>query len=181
MDLESGDQARRPPSGPGHVVSLRAADPAFGRHHKHIGVVAAVGVGILIAHKSDPCAVGDQTASSSCYVLRRGQLLGLFRRQVVEVERVPGVVAQIALDVLLEVVAIDDDGLGRRGRLAFLGVRLGLGMEGEQQLFSVRRPAVALDLLVCDTVSCSASPPRRSRTHTCVPLAVPGREDRKLI
>jgi hypothetical protein len=127
MDLESGDQARCPPSGPGQVVSLRAAEPAFGATTKMSVLLVRSGSGSWLLTKAIHAPSGDHSASSSVHIFGCGQLFGLFGGQIVEVERIPGVVAQVALDVLLEVVAVNHDGLGRHGGLALFGIRLGLG------------------------------------------------------
>src|SRR5580698_8023626 len=85
-----------------------------GRNDEEVLAVGAVGVGVLVAEKGDPCAVGRPLRVLFLNVLACGQLLRFLGRDVVDVERVESVVAEVALNVLLEVVAIDDDGLGRR-------------------------------------------------------------------
>ena len=104
----------------------------------------------MVADVGNPCAVRRPRGVFFLDVFIGGELFGLLRGYVIDIERVEGVVAEIALNVLLEVVAIDDDGLGRRWGLPFLSVGFGLGMEGEQELFRVGRPAVAFDVLVGD-------------------------------
>ena len=77
--------------------------------HENIGVVGAVGIGILVADERDPLAIRRPLGVVLVHVLAGGQLLGFLRGEVPQVKSVVGVVAKIALDVLLEVVAIDHD------------------------------------------------------------------------
>ena len=84
----------------------------------------------MIADIRNPGTVWRPAGVAFIDILVGGQLVQFFRGYVIEIERVPLVIAQIALDILLEVVAIDDDRLGRGWRLAFFGVGLVFGLHG---------------------------------------------------
>ena len=84
----------------------------------------------MVADVGDPGSVGGPDGVFFVDVFVGGELVELFGGDVVEVKRAALVVAEIALDVLLEVIAVNDDGLGRGGGLALFGVGLGLGLDG---------------------------------------------------
>ena len=106
-----------------------------------------------------------------------GELAELLGSDVVQ-EQVISFVGEIALNVLLEVVAINDDRFGRLGLGSLFGLGLVLGAEAEKQLFAIGRQRYS-ERLSLTSVSWRASPPRRSRTQTWVPLAGPGRSEVK--
>src|SRR5215469_17242748 len=122
----------------------------LGLNDKYVGVIRAVGILVLVADKRDPLPIRRPLGLALIYVLAVGQLLHLLGREIPQVELVVIFIAQIALDVLLEVIAIDHDRLRRRRRLAFLLIRLLFWVQCQQQLLRILRPAIALDLLVGD-------------------------------
>jgi hypothetical protein len=112
---------------------LAGRGTGLGVDNKDVGVVAAVGVCVLVADVGDGSAVGRPLGVVLVDFLAGGQLLGLPGAEVVDVEGVERVVAEIALDVLLEVIAVDDYGLGGNGRLALFRIGLGFGVKRSGQ------------------------------------------------
>src|SRR6185295_1193464 len=108
------------------------------------------------------------------------QRLGLLRGDVEQVQVIAGA-AQVAGDVLLEVIAIDDDGrrrllLVRRLLVIVLGIARIRVFDDEDQTLRIRRPGIgrdpALDVADLDRLPAGA----RFISHNCPPLA-PWRED----
>ncbi len=119
-------------------------------HDENIVVLHAIRIGLrLVAHKSDHRPVGRPL----CVLLVvlagiGGQLRQLLCGDVEQVQlRV--LVRQIAVDVLLEVIAIDHDRL-RRLRLCVLVVALWLVFltQRQQQLLRIRRPSIVAQILL---------------------------------
>ena len=131
---------------PTYVVSCRGVAPALASTTIDVAVVAAIGIGAALADKRDLRAVGRPRRTAVVEVAA-GDLLGLLRRDVEEVEMIAQVL-QVAGVVALELVAIDDDGRLRLllPALDLLGVLARIGIaHHEHQARAVGRPLVVVD------------------------------------
>ena len=116
--------------------------PGLGIDEVQVEVVVAVGVGPALAGKHQLLAVG--TPGGQVFIVRAGRQVGELARGQVEQVQVLALLVQVAVDILLELEAVEDD--GRRGFLfGFLGgrERVGVGVaDDEGQALAVGRPHV---------------------------------------
>jgi hypothetical protein len=92
-----------------------------GSDDKNVAVVGTVGFRVVIADERDPGAVGRQHGAVFVVLVVGGDLFQPVALDVEEINVTVLVVAEVALNVLLEMVAIDDDRLGRLGGRAGRG------------------------------------------------------------
>ena len=147
-ELAVGAPGGRAFVGAGKGGELARGGVGRGGDDEDIGVDGAVGIGIVIADEGDLGAIGRPDGVVFLEVLVGGQLVELLALDVVEIEQVGAAVGRdVALDVLLEAIAVDDDGLGLLFvfvvlALFFFGFGLEVFGDGEQQFFRIRRPFV---------------------------------------
>ncbi len=159
---------RQPPR---RGVGLRIDDP-------DIGIDGAVRISVVVADVGDARAV--RRPYSICLVELRvgGQLIELVRCHVPQIKLGVLVVLEIALDVFLEVVAVDDDRfrllllLVGVFRLVFVLVLIGL--DSQQQRLRIRRPRIGREvaLHIGELMGFAAAPIEHPYL---LPFAWPGR------
>ena len=101
----------------------------------------------MVAHVGDSGSVGRPNGVAFVVNAVVGELVELPGIYVVEIEESPICAAEISLDILFEVIAVDDDGLRLLFLLVFLVVLrvfvgVVIGADGQEKLLAVGRPRV---------------------------------------